>query len=64
MFQLLNSLRLWASNDGTGRNLTKAQLKREAQILKERLNKLDAVSSPILSVIPLSYSPVVLPFFF
>ena len=64
MFQLLNSLRLWASNDGTGRNLTEGQLKREAQILKERLSKLDAVSSPILSVSHLSYCFVVLYSFF
>ncbi|KAJ9613364.1 hypothetical protein H2200_003306 [Cladophialophora chaetospira] len=41
MFQLLNSLRLWSSNDGTGRQLTEGQLKREAQILKERMSKLD-----------------------
>ena len=44
MFQLLNSLRLWAANDGSGRNLTEGQFKREAQILKEKLTKLDAVS--------------------
>jgi hypothetical protein len=44
MSQLLNSLRLWASNDGAGRNLTEGQLKEEAQILNEGLNKLDAVS--------------------
>lgn len=46
MFQLLNSLRLWASSDGTSRNLTEGQLKREAEILKERLHKLDSVSTP------------------
>ncbi len=52
MFQLLNSLRLWSSNDGSGRNLTEGQLKREAQILKERMSKLDSVSTLSLSVDP------------
>ncbi|KAK5195290.1 hypothetical protein LTR92_005420 [Exophiala xenobiotica] len=49
MFQLLNSLRLWASNDGTGNNLTEDQLKREAKILKERLNKLDSALEKAVS---------------
>ena len=50
MFQLLNSLRLWAANDGSSRFLTEAQVKRESQILKERLGKLDSVSCPPLLV--------------
>ncbi|KAI1623100.1 hypothetical protein EDD37DRAFT_565877 [Exophiala viscosa] len=52
MFQLLNSLRLWASNDGTGKNLSEGQLQREAQILKERLTKLDsALEKTVTNVI-------------
>lgn len=52
MFQLLNSLRLWASNDGTGKNLSEGQLQREGQILNDRLTKLDSVSSsPSLLVV-------------
>ena len=45
-FQFLNSLRLWASKDGTGTNLTDDQVKHEVQILKDRLKKLDTVSRP------------------
>ncbi|KIW12407.1 hypothetical protein PV08_09684 [Exophiala spinifera] len=41
-FQILNSLRLWASNDGTGNNLTDDQAMHEAQILKDKLKKLDS----------------------
>ena len=44
VFQILDSLRLWASNDGTGRNLTDAQLDREGKLLKDKLDKLDKVS--------------------
>ena len=54
--QLLNSLRLWSSNDGSGRNLTDAQLKREAKVLNEKLDKLDIVSDPVLLVL-LSFCP-------
>lgn len=39
--QLLNSLGLWASNDGTGLNLTDAQLAAETRFLKLRLQKLE-----------------------
>ncbi|PVH88572.1 hypothetical protein DL98DRAFT_580964 [Cadophora sp. DSE1049] len=39
--QLLNSLGLWASNDGTGVNLTDAQLAAETRFLKLRLQKLE-----------------------
>ena len=45
VFQILKSLRLWSSNDGSGRNLTDNQLAHESKILKEKLNKLDTVSS-------------------
>jgi hypothetical protein len=55
LFQLLNSLRLWSSNDGTGRNLTEGQLQRETKILEERLTKLDTVSSPARSVDHVSF---------
>ena len=44
--QLLNSLWLWSSNDGSGRSLTTAQLKREATVLNEKLDRLDLVSDP------------------
>ena len=54
--QLLNSLRLWSSNDGSGRNLTNAQLKHEAKILNDKLDRLDNVSDPVLSVfLPLGW---------
>jgi hypothetical protein len=42
--QLLNSLRLWSSSDGTVANLTEGQKAREAQILADKLKKLDTVS--------------------
>ncbi|OCT44484.1 tat pathway signal sequence [Cladophialophora carrionii] len=48
---LLNSLRLWASNEGTGRSLTEGQVKREAQILKERLDKLDSALEKAVTAI-------------
>jgi GTPase SAR1 family protein len=44
MSQLLNSLRLWASSDGSSSNLTELQKSQEAKILKEKLGKLDNVS--------------------
>jgi hypothetical protein len=52
--QLLNSLRLWSSNDGSGRNLTSAQLKREARVLDDKLDRLDTVSDPfsLVSLVP------------
>ncbi|KAI9881074.1 MAG: hypothetical protein M1830_008232 [Pleopsidium flavum] len=40
--QLLNSLSLWASSDGTGRNLTEDQKAKEARILQGSLKKLDS----------------------
>jgi GTPase SAR1 family protein/predicted nucleic acid-binding Zn-ribbon protein len=43
MSQLLNSLRLWASSDGSSSNLTELQRSQEAKILKDRLDKLDKV---------------------
>ncbi|KAG4443740.1 hypothetical protein IFR05_000829 [Cadophora sp. M221] len=39
--QLLNSLGLWAFNDGTGLNLTDVQLAAETKFLKLRLQKLE-----------------------
>ena len=42
--QLLNSLALWASSDGTGANLTKEQRAKEERFLKEALKKLETVS--------------------
>ncbi|KAL2065059.1 hypothetical protein VTL71DRAFT_4199 [Oculimacula yallundae] len=39
--QLLNSLGLWASNDGTGLNLTDSQMAAETRFLKLRLQKLE-----------------------
>ncbi|KAH7364551.1 putative GTPase SLIP-GC [Rhexocercosporidium sp. MPI-PUGE-AT-0058] len=39
--QLMNSLGLWASNDGTGLNLTDVQLADETRFLKLRLQKLE-----------------------
>ena len=45
MSQLLNSLRLWASSDGSSNNLTELQKSQEAKILKDRLGKLDGVSA-------------------
>lgn len=43
--QLLNSMSLWASNDGTGRNLTDGQKAKEAKILRDSFKKLESVSS-------------------
>ena len=39
--QLLNSLKLWASSDGSDNNLTELQKSQEAKILREKLGKLD-----------------------
>ena len=44
--QLLNSLRLWASSDGSPSKMTELQKSQEARILKDRLSKLDRVSGP------------------
>ena len=43
--QLLNSLRLWASSDGSSNKLTELQKSQEAKILKDELSKLDSVST-------------------
>ncbi len=52
---LLNSLRLWSSNDESGRSLTDDQLERETKLLNDKLEKLDNVSGPVLSLfLPLS----------
>ena len=48
--QLLNSLRLWASSDGSSNKLTELQKSQEARILKERLGKLDRVSGPTFNL--------------
>ena len=42
--QLLNSLSLWASSDGTGANMTPEQRAREARFLEGGLKKLESVS--------------------
>ncbi|KIW34327.1 uncharacterized protein PV07_01112 [Cladophialophora immunda] len=42
MFQLLNSLRLWISNDTATKSVAETQLEQEAQILEERLHSLDS----------------------
>ena len=42
--QLLNSLSLWASSDGTGANMTPEQKAREARFLEGGLKKLESVS--------------------
>lgn len=42
--QLLNSMSLWASSDGTGRDLTEHQKAKEASVLQGSLKKLESVS--------------------
>lgn len=42
--QLLNSLSLWASNDGTGANMTPEQKRREEKYLQKGLKELENVS--------------------
>lgn len=42
--QLLNSLSLWASNDGTGANMTADQRNREEKYLQKGLKELESVS--------------------
>lgn len=39
--QLINSLTLWSSNDGTGINISSAQMATESRFLKARLQNLD-----------------------
>lgn len=39
--QLINSLTLWSSNDGTGLNISSAQMAAESRFLKSRLQNLD-----------------------
>ena len=46
--QLLNSMNLWASNDGTGANLTPEQRAKEAKFLQKSLENLETVSGPQL----------------
>ena len=43
--QLLNSMTLWASSDGTNANLTAEQRAREARYLDKSLKSLENVSS-------------------
>ena len=45
--QLLNSMTLWASNDGTGANLTQEQRDQEARFLNKSLKNLESVSPPL-----------------
>ncbi|MCJ1400989.1 hypothetical protein MMC11_004200 [Xylographa trunciseda] len=49
--QLLNSMNLWASNDGTGANLTPEQRAREAKFLQKSLENLDAGLEKIISTV-------------
>ena len=42
--QLLNSMTLWASNDGTGANLNEEQRAREARFLNKSIKNLESVS--------------------
>ena len=42
--QLMNSLAMWASNDGSGGNLTKEQKDKEAKYLQKGLDALETVS--------------------
>lgn len=42
---LLNSLALWASNDGTGSNMTPAHRAREEKYLQKGLKELESVST-------------------
>lgn len=46
--QLLNSLSLWASNDGTGANMTPDQRRREEKYLQKGLKELESVSLDLL----------------
>lgn len=46
--QLLNSLSLWASNDGTGANMTPDQRRREEKYLQKGLKDLESVSLGLL----------------
>ena len=53
--QLLNSLKLWSSSDGTNRNMSVAQRGREAAVLQDRFQRLDndierAIKSVCMSV--------------
>ena len=42
--QLINSMAMWASNDGSGANLTKEQKEKEAKFLQKGLDALETVS--------------------
>lgn len=46
--QLLNSLAMWASNDGTGANMTPEQKAREEKYLQKGLKELESVSLGLL----------------
>jgi hypothetical protein len=46
--QLLNSLAIWASNDGTGANMTPEQRAREERYLHKGLKELESVSLGLL----------------
>lgn len=46
--QLLNSLAIWASNDGTGANMTTEQKVREERYLQKGLKELESVSPGLL----------------
>ena len=44
--QLLNSMTLWASNDGSGSNLTADEKEKEARYLSKSLKNLESVGCP------------------
>lgn len=46
LVQLLNSMTMWASDDGTRSTLTDAEKNREQTRLRKQLNKLEQVSQP------------------
>ncbi|MCJ1384792.1 hypothetical protein MMC17_007910 [Xylographa soralifera] len=49
--QLLNSMNLWASNDGTGANLTPEQRAKEAKFLQKSLENLESGLEKIISTV-------------
>lgn len=46
LIQLINSMTMWASDDGTRSNLTDIEKNREETRLRQRLNKMEQVRPP------------------
>ena len=46
LVQLINSMTMWASDDGTRSNLTDVEKNREETRLRQRLNKMEQVRPP------------------